>query len=284
MTHSSALDGIWDFDDLATTESKFREFLLTCESSDERAECMTQIARCLGLQRKFDEAHELLDQAAALMSSSSRAEVRYMLERGRVINSAGGRIASRQVFHQASEAAQIFGDDGLVADAMHMIAIVEDGEESLNWNLKTIEYCEASSEPKAQKWLASLYNNTGWSLFELKRLEEALSFFVKAQDLREKQGVVHEEQIADWCVARCLREMGRTEEAFEIQRLLLKVVGDQDEYVCEELAELYALSGDMKGAKIHARVAFEKLSLDPWFFENEKKRLERLKQLAEKSN
>ncbi len=284
MHDMSTLDALWDFDDPAASESRFREFLETCESNDERAECMTQIARSLGLQRKFDEAHEVLDSAAALMSAGSRAEVRYMLERGRVINSGGGRIASRQVFHQAVEAAKILGDDGLTADAMHMLGIVEDGEDSLNWNLMTIHFCESSADPKAQKWLASLYNNTGWSLFELKRFDEALDLFQRARSVREFRGQVREEQIARWCIGRCLRAIEQFDEAFEAQKQLESEIGNQDHYVCEELAELYAHRNDFNSAAVHARVAFEKLSADEWFVENEAVRLERLRFLAENQN
>ncbi len=281
MPDMPPLDALWDFDDPVATESRFREFLETCESNDERAECMTQIARSLGLQRKFDEAHEVLDSAAALMSAGSRAQVRYMLERGRVINSGGGRIASRQVFHQAVEAAKILGEDELTADAMHMLGIVEDGEDSLNWNLKTIQFCESSDDPKAKKWLASLYNNTGWSLFELKRLDEALGLFRKAHTVRESRGQVREEQIARWCIGRCLRAMDRNDEAFEIQTQLFKEMGDSDQFVCEELAELYALRIDFGSAAKYARIAFEKQGEDAWFVANEPTRLLRMKELAD---
>ena len=160
------------------------------------------------------------------------------------------------------------------------VAIVEDGEDSLNWNLKTIEFCENSSDPKAQKWLASLYNNTGWSLFSLNRFEEALDLFQKARSVREAKGQVREEQIARWCIGRCLRALERNDEAFEIQNQLESEVGDRDQFVCEEQAELCAIRQEMEEASIHAQRAYEKLSVDAWFVENEQPRLERMKELA----
>lgn len=232
------LDALWDFNDRELSESRFREELQNAASEDDRAEIFTQIARTMSLRKRFDEAHELLDEAAGLMSAGSKAEVRYMLERGRTINSSGGRDASRQVFHQAVDAAKNLGDGHLIVDAMHMVAIVEDGEESLRWTRKAIEYAEASDDVKARNWRASLYNNLGWSLFDSGDLEGALELFEKARPLREERGQVREEQIARWCIARCLREMGRKEEALAMQLKLKEEVGDSDQFVNEELAAL----------------------------------------------
>jgi len=149
------LDDLWDFSDLAASEAKFRIRLTLVSDDNDRAEILTQIARTYGLRKRFDEAHELLDQAAGLMSAGSKAEVRYMLERGRAINSSGGRIASRQVFHQSVDAARKLGDGHLIVDAMHMLGIVEDGDAAMRWNLDAIAFAEASDQPKAQKWAAN---------------------------------------------------------------------------------------------------------------------------------
>ena len=43
-----------------------------------------------------------------------------------------------------------------------------------------------------------------------------------------------------WCVARCLRSLGRTEEALAEQRALaaeLEAIGESDEFVTQEIAE-----------------------------------------------
>ena len=53
-------------------------------------ELLTQIARAMGLQMRFDEAHALLDDAQALLTPDMpQAAVRVALERGRLINTAG---------------------------------------------------------------------------------------------------------------------------------------------------------------------------------------------------
>lgn len=272
------LDALWDFQDPAGSEGRFRSALELADEKD-RAEALTQLARSLGLQRRFDEAHATLDQAAAVLEAGSRAEVRYMLERGRVLNSSGGRIASRQVFHQALAAAQAAGEDALAVDAAHMIAIVEDGDESLRWNRKAIEMAESSSDPKARRWLASLLNNTGWTLFDQGRYEEALDLFQRARRYREENGQIAEERIARWCIGRCLRAMEQFEEALALQSELAAEAGD-DGFVQEELAELHAQAGRLAEAATHATAALATLASDPWFAENEAIRLDRLRRLA----
>lgn len=274
------IDTLWNYNDPEASEERFRARLESESDPNVRAELMTQIARALGLQRRFDEAHETLDGALASIETGSRAEVRYMLERGRVINSSGGRVASRQVFHQALEAAIAIGEEGLAVDAAHMVAIVEDGEKALEWNLKAIELAEASERDDARKWLASLYNNTGWSLFDAGRLQEAFELFVKARALREANGQEEQERIARWCMARCLREMGQRDEAAKMQIQLLEE-DPESGFVHEELAELYASEGELKASAAHAKRALDKLESDVWFSESNPERLDRLRELSE---
>ncbi|HET7144481.1 MAG TPA: hypothetical protein VFI68_10715, partial [Anaerolineales bacterium] len=82
-------DSLWDYSNPDQTEIKFREILSRIPANEPaHLELLTQIARSQGLQRKFDEAHQTLDQFEnALDQNPSRAKVRYLLERGRVFNS-----------------------------------------------------------------------------------------------------------------------------------------------------------------------------------------------------
>jgi electron transport complex protein RnfB len=62
----------------------------TSPSSREALEIDTQIARALGLQRRFDAAHATLDAVSpGLAAVDPRVRVRYLLERGRAYNSSG---------------------------------------------------------------------------------------------------------------------------------------------------------------------------------------------------
>ena len=56
---------LWDYGDPAGTEARFRDRLPGVQEGGDTAvtlQLLTQIARALGLQNKFDEAHAILDQ------------------------------------------------------------------------------------------------------------------------------------------------------------------------------------------------------------------------------
>jgi hypothetical protein len=74
-------DSLWDYSNPEQTESKFREILLQIAEKDPaHLELLTQVARTQGLQRKFDEAHQTLDQVEKVLDENpSRAKVRYLL-------------------------------------------------------------------------------------------------------------------------------------------------------------------------------------------------------------
>ena len=83
------IDRLWDFDDPAASEGRFRERLATAEG-DERLELLTQVARAQGLQRRFDDAHRTLDKVErAIGTAAPRVRVRLLLERGRAYRSGG---------------------------------------------------------------------------------------------------------------------------------------------------------------------------------------------------
>src|SRR4051812_39631838 len=63
-------DSLWNYDDPAGTEAKFRDLLPTTRASGDTAylaELMTQIARAQGSQQEFADANATLDQADALI-------------------------------------------------------------------------------------------------------------------------------------------------------------------------------------------------------------------------
>lgn len=261
-------------------------------------ELLTQIARCLGLQQQFDEAHALLDRADAILAATAdgsaaggaleTARARSLLERGRVYNSSGARERAAPLFHDAYLAALALGADDLAIDAAHMLEIVGTGTGRLEWNARAVAHAEASSDPRARRWLGALYNNRGWTLHELGRLDEALAAFEMRLAWLEQNpppdGSGKNESeigVAHWSIAKMFRLLGRVEEALDIQRRLAQTqAGDRDGYVHEELGEcLLAL-----GRSVEARASFEQahalLSEDPWLRRSEPERLERLGRLA----
>ena len=119
-------DALWDYSYPDQTEEKFREILLQIAEDDSAyLELLTQIARAQGLQRKFDEAHQTLDQVEKRLNDyPSRAKVRYLLERGRVLNSSGKPEQARPFFEHALDSAKQISEDFFAVDAIHMLAIV----------------------------------------------------------------------------------------------------------------------------------------------------------------
>ena len=279
-------DALWDYSKPEQTETKFLELLPQFpEEGSARLELLTQIARAQGLQREFNDAHLTLDQVENQLSiESSRARVRYLLERGRVFNSSKHPEEARPFFEQALTMAQELNEDFYAVDAAHMLAIVADPASSLDWNLRAIHMAESSADVKARGWLGSLYNNTGWSYHDMGDFESALKIFQKAESYFGEVRREDRLRIAKWTVARCLRSMSHIEEALSKQ-LALKAefdsIGGSDGYVDEEIGECLLLLKRESEAKPYFAKAYELLSQDDWMMENEAERMKRMKELGE---
>ncbi|MCR9216023.1 MAG: tetratricopeptide repeat protein [bacterium] len=279
------LDALWDFSDPVTSETRFREASARAGSSSDSLVFRTQLARALGLQRRFDEAHAELDAVRdASEGATVEVEVRLRLERGRVHNSSGNRDGATSCFVQAMDLARQTRLDALAVDAAHMLGIAERGEAGERWTRRAIEMAEASSDPKARRWRGSLLNNLGWTRFEAGDATEALRCFQAALEVRIETGSPEGVRIARWSVARAQRELGRVVEALEAQRALEREYAEANEssgYVHEEIGECLLVLGRGTEARGHFRVAHRELSRDPWLVEREPDRLDRLNRLGE---
>ncbi len=280
-------DALWDYDDPAGTERVFRDVLAregAKLANPRKAELLSQIARTLGLQRRFDEAHALLDEAFSLAANDDRARARCLLERGRALNSGGRRPESVALFHEAAAAADRAGADDFAVDALHMLAIVSPPDESMRWHRAGIERARASADAKARNWLGSLYNNLGWSLHAGGSFDEALRAFEDALQARVVEGAAAKIRIARWCIARAKRSLGRVEEALAEQTALheeCERIGERDGFGCEEIGECLLALGRGVDARPHFARAHELLSRDAWLVEAEPQRIERLRRLGE---
>ncbi len=280
---------LWNFQDPAGTEAKFREILPAARASGDRAylaELLSQIARTQGLQLRFDEADATLAEAETFLGDGMpRATVLCLLERGRVRNSSKRQGEAKPYFLKAWDEARAAGLGGLAVDAAHMMAIASMPDGSLEWNLRAIAYAEESPDPAAKAWLGSLYNNTGWDHHNAGRYEEALALFRRNQAFEEaRKADSYDAGVARWTVARALRSLGRTEEALAMQEALraaYEAAGTPDGYVFEEIGECLRALGRKEEARPHFAKAWELLSKDPWLQRDEPKRLERMKRLGD---
>lgn len=215
---------LWNFDDPAASAQSFEAQAATAERRGDRhcqGQALTQVARALGLQRKFDEAESLLERAKSILPQDAHAgHILYLLESGRLQNSSGQPDDARPLFIEAYDQALAHGQDNLAVDAAHMVAITEikTPDLAMEWNQKALRLAEASRAPQARRWLGSLYNNIGWTHFDRKEYAEALAMFERGVAFRKQAAELKPLLIARWSVGRVLRELGRVSEALELQR------------------------------------------------------------------
>jgi tetratricopeptide (TPR) repeat protein len=238
------------------------------------------VARALGLQGRFDEADALLDTIATDPAGAPAhpvVGVRRDLERGRLRNSAGDPAAARPLFRSALRQAEESGLDFLAADAAHMLAIADpDGAE--RWTRRGLAVVQRSDDPRCARWAGSLHNNLGWSRHDAGDHAAALAEFQAALAAYRAGGTDEQVRVARWTVARCLRSLGRLDEALAIQTELAS--GPSDGYVDEEIGELLLALGRGGDAVPHFAAAARRLGADGWLAEHEPGRIERLRRLG----
>ncbi len=273
----------WDYKDPAASALRFHALLPEARAAADlqyELELLTQIARTHSLQRQFAEAHQLLDEIEPrLTEATPRARLRALLERGRTFNSAGDKASARTLFEQAWQLGLKHKELYLAIDAAHMVAIAAPLEEQSRWH----QLAERSQDPKVRGWLATLYNNQGWTLFELGRLEEARQCQQKCLAWHEQHHNQAKAFIARWSLARLSRAQEQHEQArAELTQLkddMAAAGAPEDGYVFEELGENALALDDPAAAEYFARAWFL-LSQDRWLKANEAERLARLKALG----
>lgn len=250
---STDLSALWDFDDPVASEQRLRaaaEVARRAARELDRLVALTQVARALGLQTRFADAHAVLDLVLADLSRQDPTDhearavsARVELERGRLLRSAGEQGAAECFADAAGLAGQV-GDVPLEVDALHMLALADpDPESAVRLNRVALRLARASADPAARRWEASLLNNLGCALVDAGRPDQALAVFQEAVERRGQRGERREAQVGRWMVAWTLRLLGRSDEALAMQRALkaeLLADGVEDPYVDEEIELLEA--------------------------------------------
>ena len=288
VAHQATIDGLWDYDDPAASESRFRaaaSAAADAAGATDRAVLLTQVARALGLQRRFDEATEVLDSIPD--AGDPEVRVRVLLERGRVLNTSGSPEAARPLFEQAFELASAAGFEHLAVDSLHMVAIVAPADEQTSLNEQALALASAATDSRAREWRASLLNNLGWTRFDGGDYGAALALFEDAVTERERLGKARELQIARWCVGRTLRALGRTEEALALQVSLADKNSRtwvSDSFVEEEIGECLVELGRAEEARNHFTEAANLLEAAGAGEQPDPERLARLRTAGDQSN
>jgi tetratricopeptide (TPR) repeat protein len=278
-------DKLWDYGNPASTGAKFREILPAARqagNADYLAQLMTQIARTESLQGNFDKSDSILDEVKPILTNDlAVARARYLLERGRIKNSAGTPELAVPIFAEAYDVATKAGATRHAIDALHMLGIAATTpKQQIEWNLKAI--AEAEAHPDQKGWLWALYNNIGESYAKLADFRNARVYFAKLADYQKaRQGEADMYTLKD--LAKMDSLMGDPEASRSVMQPILDALlakGSDDGSIRAELADaLYAL-GRHAEAQLHFAKAYELLSAEDWFTKNEPDNLRRYRELS----
>jgi len=232
VTIADRIFAIWDTLSTPEAEVRFRDMLVGEEtnaiheagglqthalSGPDKIQVLTQLARAVGLQNRFDEANTLLDEAENLaergrhdsgeiegVSSVERTvvDVRILLERGRVANSSGSPEKAVPYFQEALKKASLPLNDPIVfntdqssgsfpslsylrVDALHMLAIVSTPKaERQAYANQGVDLAQSSLDPRTRLWLGPLLNNLAWDAMDEGDFISAEGLFQRAVPAR----------------------------------------------------------------------------------------------------
>ena len=133
--------------------------------------------------------------------------------------------------------AALAGSTFLVLDALHMLALNDAGHEE-EWAAEGFDVLDGVRDARLLRWGVALHNNLGWTHARRGQRRGGRSHhFEHAVEAADRYGTAEQQHVARWSVARCLRTLGRTDEALAMQRELAMARPD-DPYVQAELAAL----------------------------------------------
>ncbi len=228
------LDALWlPGDPIASAERLAAAAAEPARSEVVRAELQTQRARALGLQGRIEEAEALLD---SLEPAGGVLEVRVLLERGRIRLAAGRPDEAVPFLESALRAARRDGDIALAVQTGIVLAEA-DRPHTQQWLEEGLADLSATGDPDVLRWGVVLHDLRGWALLDDGDAAAALVSFEDAADLAESYGTPDQWFAAQWATGRALRELGRIDEAREVQ---LRLEGERpgETAVAEELALL----------------------------------------------
>jgi tetratricopeptide (TPR) repeat protein len=280
-----AFDSLWDYARPDATVCKFRALLPAAEKAgylNYRLQLQTQIASCQGWQGKFDQCASTLDAVLRQLTDAAPvARVRYLLERGRCLNSPGHADAAKPLFVAAWEQANAAGEVGFAIDAAHMVAIADpDLDAQVKWNLNALALAEG--DEKQQRWPPPTLNNLGETYRARKEYEKTLDCFERRAQWFRDRGK-QPDMFNQKDIARLNPLLGRPEKALTIIEPIAKELqskGTPDGYIGAEYGQCLAAGGRADEAKPCLAEAYEILPHDEDMTRNEPDELARLKELA----
>ncbi|WP_431247239.1 hypothetical protein [Leifsonia xyli] len=211
------LDALWlPGDPIASAERLAAAAAETGRSELVRAELETQRARALGLQGRIEEAEALLD---SLEPAAGVLEVRVLLERGRLRAAAGAPREATGLLETALRAARHEGEIGLAVEATLALSAA-DRPHAEQWIEEGLADLAGTGDPRVLRWGTVLHDLRGWARLGEGDPGAAVVSFEDAVEFADEYGTEDERFAARWALGRALRELGRTEEALQLQRRL----------------------------------------------------------------
>jgi tetratricopeptide (TPR) repeat protein len=175
-------------------------------------EAEAQVARCYGIQSKFEEGRPWLAKSKSHATDTQpHGWSRYLGVRGRFEwqdekNTEKAKATFIEMYDYCRKH-ELFSRE---LDAAHMVAIVAPPAEQVEWALKAVAAAEKGNETG---WLAVLWNNLGWTYEEGGSFDKMLDALVKARKYHYEAGNEHTKLVADFGVARAHWRNGNLEEA-----------------------------------------------------------------------
>jgi tetratricopeptide (TPR) repeat protein len=152
-----------NFDDLfvgnpVDIEKNLSALLLQAQALPNKSiylQILSQIALAQAMQQKFEIAHKTLDKAEnELPPNYPLAEVRILLERGRVFHQSDNTEAALSLFKKSYELSLQHGFDFHTINAAHMVAIViKSTNDRIEWNKKAIDLATNTEDKRAKNGL-----------------------------------------------------------------------------------------------------------------------------------
>lgn len=262
---------------------------------------LSQIALFQAVQKKFEQAHQTLEQAQlACKADDYQGQACILLEKGRIFQHAGELEKAEKYFYQSYQLSSLHHLDYYTINAAHMIAIVvKNVEEKIKWNELALSLALQTENKKAQGLLAPLHNNLGQNYFDVQDYEKSLFYYEQASQLFSHDNRYSDFMLARWTIARCIRALNKLDQALVLQQELLSEIKNRQEskqydmpeemfflvcgFVYEELAIIYNLENQNEKAKEYARIALIELENNEIFKTTSFKRIEFLKSLLFKN-
>lgn len=163
------LESLVDPADPVGSEAALRATLprATAEGLCAELTVLTLIARCQGLQGRYDEALATLDEVESRANGCGpEVVVRVLLEDGRVLQGCGNPEAAAAFFEEAFARGAEAELVGLAVEAAQALAAVLPTDPALEWRLQAIDLAGGSDDPAARRWLADLVPRVAQALAE----------------------------------------------------------------------------------------------------------------------